>query len=120
SIQQPCLSHKTLDAGRPVKLQHARSQMESPWMRKHMVQHEPCDPMRRSIFYDLSAHLLHHVAEMDTRRARRLARAAIETAEHVFYKRIGDLRAAFVERAHEINAAARRVHLAAEHAVSRT
>ena len=74
--------------------------------------------MRRPVLNDFSAHFFHHVPEMHTRRARGLARTAIETSEHMLDEGIRDLRPAFIKRAHEINAAARRIHLTAEHSIS--
>src|SRR5262245_25354764 len=51
--------------------------------------------------------------------AGRLTGAAVEAAEHVLDERIGNLRAAFIERPHHANAAARRIHLTAQHAIGR-
>ena len=85
-----------------------------------MPQHEPCDPVRRALIDDIRACVLHHLAEVNTGRAHRFTRAAVETSEHVFAERIGYLRATFIERAHEIDASTRGIHLAAEHTVRRT
>jgi len=70
--------------------------------------------MRRPLLGDRPSHLFNHVAEMHAGRARRLACPAVQTSEHVLNERIGYLCAAFIKRSHQINAAARRVHLAAE------
>src|SRR5205814_1936463 len=50
---------------------------------------------------------------------RRLTRAAIETTEHVLDEGIRDFGTALIERPHHVNAAARRVHFAAQHAIRR-
>ena len=85
-----------------------------------MPQHEPCDPVRRTLIDDIRARVLHHLAEVNTGRAHRFTRAAVETSKHVLAERVGNLRAALVERAHEIDTSARGIHLAAEHTVRRT
>ena len=95
-------------------------ELKSPRVRKYMLQHEPGNPMSRPLVDNFAPHFFHHVAEMHARRTGRLARPAIEASEHVLHKRIRDLRAAFVVRAHQIDASARRIHLAAEYAVRRT
>lgn len=85
-----------------------------------MPQHEPCDPVRRTLIDDIRARVLHHLAEVNTGRAHRFTGTAVEASEHVFAERIGYLRAALIESAHQIDASARGIHLAAEHTVRRT
>src|SRR5437899_307461 len=89
-------------------------------MREDMLQHEARDPVCRMLFRNLAAHRFHHLTEMHTRRTRRLASAAVETAEHMLFERRCDLRPAFVECAHQVDPASRRIHLAAEDAICRT
>src|SRR5215510_7387275 len=56
---------------------------------------------------------------MHARWAGGLTGAAVQAAEHVFDKRIGNLRSAFIERPHHVNAAARRIHFTAQHSIGR-
>ena len=93
--------------------------MEAPWIRKDMVQHQPRHPVCGTLLDDFAAHIFHHVPEMHSTRTCRLARAAIQATEHVLHEGVGDGGAAFVIGAHEIDAAAGRVHLVAEHTVGR-
>ena len=94
--------------------------MKSSGIGEHVPQHEPGDPVRRTLADDIRARVFHHLAEMNARRTHRFARTAIKASEHVLAERVGDLRAAFIQGAHQVNASARRIHLTAEHAVRRT
>lgn len=94
--------------------------MKSPWIWEHVFEHEPCDPVRGSLIDNLSAHLFHHVTEVHTGWARRLACSAVEATEHVLYKGIRDLRAAFLERPHQVNTSAGRIHFVSKHAIGWT
>ena len=85
-----------------------------------MLQHEPRDPVRRTLADDLGARVFHHLAEMNAGRTHGFASPAIQASEHVLAESVGDAGAAFIQGAHQVDAAARRIHLAAEHAVRRT
>src|SRR5215475_13485584 len=76
--------------------------------------------MRRLLLDDGSAHLLHHVDEMNAGRARRLTCAAVQTPKHVLDEGVGYLCPAFIKCTHQVNAATRRIHLAAQHPVRGT
>src|SRR5262245_37630514 len=102
-----------------VDLHQTRGEMKSPWIGKYVPQHQTGNPVSFALTHDIGARILHHLAEMDAGRAGGLACAAIEAPEHVLTERIGDARAAFVKRTHQINAAARRIHLTAEYAIRR-
>ena len=93
--------------------------MKPPGIRENVLQHEPRDPVRRALPDDLGARVFHHLAEMNARRTDGFASAAIEASEHVLAECVGDPRAALIQGAHQVDAAARRIHLAAEHAISR-
>ena len=102
-----------------IELQKARGGFEPPGKRKHMLEHQSRNPVRRTLRDDRRARVFHHLTEMHAGGAGGFAGAAIQTLEHVLDERIGDLCPAFVERAHQVDSAARRIHLAAEYAVCR-
>ena len=85
-----------------------------------MLQHQPRHPVRRALGRDLGARVFHHVAEVHSGWARRFTGTAIQTLEHVIDKRFRNLCTPLVERTHEINAAARRIHFASKHAIGWT
>ena len=85
-----------------------------------MIENDSRNPMRRSTLDNLSAHLFHHVAEMHAGRTCCLARATVQTAKHVFDKRICNLGPAFIKGPHQVNAAAWRIHFTTEYTVGRT
>src|SRR5262249_43280061 len=103
-----------------IQLKHPRSELETSWIRKHVSEHQPCDPMRRTLFHNLPAHLFHHVSKMHAGRACRFTRATVKAAEHVLDERIRYPRPPFIKRPHQVNATTRRVHLAAKYAIRRT
>src|SRR5207247_10102495 len=69
---------------------------------------------------DVGARGLEQRAEWDTGRTRGFARAAAEAEIEVARVRVRDVQAALGHRAHQIDAAAGRVHLLAERAIRRT
>src|ERR1051326_3195966 len=76
--------------------------------------------MRGSLLDNLAAHLLHHLAEMHAGWAGGFTRPAIQTSKHMLNERFGDLCPAFVECAHEIDAATRGIHFTAKNAIGGT
>ena len=85
-----------------------------------MLEHKPRDPVRRALTNYLGTGIFHHLPEMNAGWTHGLARAAIEASEHVLAECIGDPSTALIQGAHQVDTAARRVHLAAEHSVCRT
>src|SRR5262245_8020718 len=94
--------------------------MESSWMWKDPSEHEPFNPMRRSIPNDSVAHIFHHSSELDSGRTSCLAGATVETTKHVLVERVRDRGASFVIRPHQIDSASRRIGFRTKHAIRRT
>ena len=70
-----------------IDLKQARGEMESPGIGENMLEHQPRDPVRRTLTDNLGAGIFHHLAEMNARRTDGLAGAAIEASEHVLAER---------------------------------
>ena len=119
-FQQPCRSHETLHPGLLVELHHSGCNAESLGVGKDSFEYQSCDRVRGLLRDDLSAHLFHHLSELDAGWARGLARTTVEASEHVFDERLGDLCPPFVERPHQVDAPTRRIHLAPEHTIGWT
>lgn len=102
-----------------VDLQRARGKMKSAAVRENMLQHQTRNPVRGLLTHDIGACLFHHLAEMNSRRTHGFTRPAIQAPKHMFAEGFRDACPAFIQRAHQIDSAARRIHFAAEHAIRR-
>jgi hypothetical protein len=71
-----------------------------------MPKHQARNPVCRPLLDNFRARVFHHLAKMNARRADGFACAAIEAPEHVFDEGIRDPGAAFIEGAHQVDAAA--------------
>src|SRR5947207_16012381 len=90
-------------------------------MRKYSVEEEPAKGARERralvIFLDLPPRRFDQAAVLDSRRARRLARAAVETQIDVPDKTLAQRQPPALHLEHLVDPAARRVHLHAQLAI---
>src|SRR5271170_6969335 len=117
-------SHERLQSSYLRKPRSARHETNSRRMRQkpaiNKIARHPRRPRARIFLLDLRPRQFDQFSVFDARRARRLARAAIQAAIHVRYECVAKLQSPFINELHLPDSPARRIRLLAPQPVSRT
>src|SRR3989441_8381907 len=117
--ERPRGPHETLEPRPPIETQEPERRAHAVRLREHRIDDsvQEAPPRGRTVASELGARRLEERAEADARGTRGLARPAAETEVDVTGEGLGQRDASLGRGPHQVDPAARRVHLLAQHPV---